>query len=194
MGIYLMDSTSISWIFIVVMTVGVTYLLISIVMGGLIDFDVDVDADIDGALDGMDATETEARGLGCSVISVFLAGFGAVGLLGTLSGFSLIVSIIAGSISGVILGRVVTAVLRYVMRQQSNDLLTAHSLIGTMARVTVDIPAGRIGEALVEGESLIKYATKAVSDEVALKKGDYVEIMNVENGRILVKKKRQIIE
>ena len=189
-----MDSTSISWIFVAIMTIGVTYLLISIVIGGLVDFDLDVDADIDGALDGMDATESEARGLGCSVISVFLAGFGAVGLLGSLSGFPLIVSIIAGVIFGGILGRAVTAVLRYVMRQQSNDLMTTRSLIGSMARITVDIPVGQTGEALVEGESLIKYAAKAVNDDVELKKGDYAEIIDVHDGRIFVKKKRQIEE
>ncbi len=180
-----MDTSSIPWIFVAIMTIGVTYLLISIVFGGLIDFDGDID--IDGALD---ATESEATGLGCSVISAFLSGFGSVGLLGSLSGLSLIGSIIAGVIFGVIVGKLFTTVMQYVLRQQSNDLLTTQSLIGKMARITVDIPAGQTGEALVESESLIKYAVKAVSDEVELKKGDYVEIIDVHDGRIFVKKKR----
>ena len=176
--------------FIAIMTLGVTYLLISIVLGGLIDIDADVD--IDGGLDGMDATESETRGLGCSVISAFLAGFGSVGLLGTWSGFPLIINIIAGIIFGLVLGKSFTVVLRYVLRQQSNDLITTRSLIGSRARITVNIPAGQTGEALVESESVIKYATKAVDDDVELKKGDYVEIIDVHDGRIFVKKKRFI--
>jgi len=180
-------TTSTAWIFIAIMTVGVTYLLISIVLGDLIDFDTDTD--VDTSLDGDGA---EARGLSCSVISVFLAGFGAVGLLGSLSGFPLIPSIIAGVVFGIILGRSMTAILQYVMRQQSNDLLTTDALIGSFARVTVDIPAGQTGEALVESDTVIKYATKAVSDEVILKKGDYVEIIDVKNGRIYVKKKHHL--
>lgn len=188
----------ISWIFAAIMTLGVTYLLFSIVVGGLFDFDLDVDADIDididldvdGGLDGIGADGSEARGLGCSTISAFLAGFGSVGLLGSLSGFPLIVSIIAGLIFGIIVGRLVMAALRFVMRQQSNDLLTTRSLIGSEARITVNIPAGKIGEALVESDSLIKYATKAVNDDVELKKGDYVEVVDIQQGRIYVKKKR----
>lgn len=185
-----MDTTTISWIFVAIMAIGVTYLLISIVLGDLIDSDID--AEVDSALDGFDSDASEARGLSCSVISTFLAGFGSVGLLGSLSGFPLILSIIAGIVFGVILGRSLTAVLRYVMRQQSNDLLTIDVLIGSLARITVDIPAGQTGEALVESDTLIKYAAKAVSDEVALKKGDFVEIMDVKNGRIYVKKKHHL--
>ena len=181
-----MDTHLIPWIFAAIMTIGVTYLVISTVMGGVVDIDMDADVDVDG-LDGADA---EARGLGCTTISAFLAGFGSIGLLGALSGWSLIVSIVVGVIAGVVIGRVVMMVLRYVIRQQSSDLLTTDSLIGSFARITVDIPAGHVGEALVESDSLIKYPVKAVSDEVALKKGDYVEVMDVQNGRLFVKKKR----
>ena len=128
-----MDTTTISWIFVAIMAIGVTYLLISIVLGDLIDSDID--AEVDSALDGFDSDASEARGLSCSVISTFLAGFGSVGLLGSLSGFPLILSIIAGIVFGVILGRSLTAVLRYVMRQQSNDLLIVYEglhLVTTM--------------------------------------------------------------
>jgi membrane-bound ClpP family serine protease len=187
-----MDTQLASWIFAVIMTLGVTYLLFSIVVGGLVDFDLDVDADLDLDIDGIDADASEARGLGCSTISAFLAGFGSVGLLGSLSGFPLLLSIVAGLIFGIILGRLVMFALRFVIRQQSSDLLTAHSLIGSAARITVNIPAGKIGEALVESDSLIKYPTKATSDEVELKKGDYVEIVDVQRGRIYVKKKRHM--
>lgn len=186
-----MDTNLIPWIFAAIMTIGVTYLVISTMLGGVVDLEIDADLDFDlDGLDGADANATEARGLGCTTISAFLAGFGSIGLLGSLSGWSLLVSIIAGVLSGVIIGRAVMMVLRYVIRQQSSDLLTTDSLIGSFVRITVDIPAGHIGEGLVESDSLIKYPVKAVSDEVELKKGDYVEVMDIQQGRLYVKKKR----
>lgn len=189
-----MDTSFIPWIFAAIMIIGVTYLLISTVFGGLVDLDADFDADIDGVLDGLDGVNTdssvEARGLGCSVISAFLAGFGSIGLLGTLSGWALPLSLIVALMAGLIFGRGVMGVLRYVTRQQSSALVTTESLIGNFARITVDVPAGHIGEALLETDTLTKYPVKAVSDTLELKKGDYVEVVDIQQGRLYVKKKR----
>lgn len=189
-----MESDLIPWIFASIMAVGVIYLLFSILAGGLADVDADVDVHIHhGTFDFLHighGDSGEARGLGCSVLSAFLAGFGSMGLLGSLSGWNVLFSILAGLVFGLIFGRSTVAVLRFVLRQQSSDLMTTDSLIGTYARITVDTPPGRTGEALVEGESLIKYPVRATSDDIALKKGDYVEIVRVEKGRLYVKKKR----
>ena len=198
-----MDAALVPWIFAAIMAGGVTFLLISIFLGDVTDVDADVDVDIggididvDGALDGLagdiagDADVAEGRNLGCMVIAAFLTGFGAMGLLGSLAEWSLFFSVLAGLAFGLIFGRSTAAVLRFVVRQESSDLLTADSLVGTFARITIDIPAGRVGEAIAEGKSLIKYPVKALSDEVELKKGDYVEIVEVRQGRLYVKKKR----
>jgi hypothetical protein len=77
--------------------------------------------------------------------------------------------------------------MRFVLRQQSNDLLTPDRLIGTTARITVNTPAGRIGEALVESEERIKYPAKNVVNE-PLNKGDIVVIEEVRAGRLYVRK------
>lgn len=170
------------WVFGAFFAAGLTFLLFSIFFGEAADL-----SDAGAALSG-DAAELQ--NLGCTAISAFLVGFGSLGLLGTLAGWNLIVSILGGIAMGLLFGRITRTVMRFVLRQQSSDLLTTESLIGTQARITVDTPAGQTGEALVEGDSFIKYAVRAANDEIALKKGDYVEIVNVENGRIYVKKKR----
>ena len=196
-----MDASLVPWIFAAIMAAGMTFLLISIFLGDFADLDTDVDVDVggldldldlDGALDGVvgDGEVSEGRNLGCMVIAAFLTGFGAVGLAGSWAGWSVLFSILAGLIFGLIFGRTTAAVISFVMRQESSDLLTSDRLVGGFARVTVNIPAGRVGEALVEGESYIKYPARAVSDEVELRKGDYVEIIEVRGGCLYVKKKR----
>lgn len=196
-----MDAALVPWIFAAIMAGGVTFLLISIFLGDFADLDADVDVDIggidvDGALDGLvgdivgDADVAEGRNLGCMVIAAFLTGFGAMGLLGCLAEWSLLFSVLAGLAFGLIFGRSTAAVLRFVVRQESTDLLTTDKLVGAFARITINTPAGHTGEAIVESESLIKYPVKAVSDDVELKKGDYVEIVEVRQGRLYVKKKR----
>lgn len=183
-----MDSDLIPWIYGSIMTAGVIYLLFSVLFGGIADMDADVD--VGGGLDVNGGDASEVQGLGCSVIAAFLAGFGSMGLLGSLSGWSLLFSALAALVFGLIFGRTTIAVLRFVIRQQSNDLMTTNSLIGAFARMTVDTPPGQTGEALVESSSLIKYPVRAEGGEIALKKGDYVEIVRVEQGRLYVKKKR----
>jgi len=194
----MVEAELVPWIFAAIMTVGMTFLLISIFLGDVgdfdadIDIDIDVDLDIDGAMDGIigEGDVAESRNLGCMVISAFMTGFGSVGLFGSLMGWSPVFSSMAGLAFGLIFGRSTAAALRYVMRQQFSDLLTTDSLIGAHARITVNIPAGKVGEALVESKTLIKYPVRAVSDEVELKKGDYVEIVEVRGGCLYVKKKR----
>jgi membrane protein implicated in regulation of membrane protease activity len=183
----MIDADLIPWIFGAVMTAGVVFLLFSIFFGDMADLDTDADA----IADGFSADPAETRNLGCTVIAAFCAGFGGMGLLGSLAGWDIIFSLLAAVAFGLIFGRTTVAVLNFVVRQQSSDLLTGQSLVGGFARVTVDTPAGQTGEALVEGDTLIKYPVRAVSDDVELKKGDYVEIIEVQGGRLYVKKKRQ---
>ena len=193
----MLDASLIPWLFAAIMAAGVTFLLISIFLGGMADLDTDVDVggidiDGDGIADvfGGDGTPGESRNLGCLAISAFLAGFGAMGLLGSLAHWHLAFSLLAGLGVGLVLGRATTAILHFVVRQESSDLLTADSLIGAFARVTVNTPAGRTGEALVEGKSLLKYPVRVIGEGVELKKGDYVEIVEVRSGCLYVKKKR----
>lgn len=169
----------IPWIFAAVMLVGVLYLLVNIIFSG---GDTDIDAD-------HFLGDSEGEGVGCSAISAFMAGFGAMGLLGALSGWNILVSIGVALIFGLLLGRVVIAVLRLVYRQQSTALITPEELIGSFVRVTVNTPAGKTGEGLVEGAYRMKYPIRDIHN-TPLQKGDYVEVVEVREGRLYVKKKR----
>lgn len=176
--------------FAAVMTAGVVFLLFSIFFGEVadIDADVDVDIDVDGGLDLDVGDGTEARGLGCTVIAAGMAGFGSVGLMGSLAGWTLLYTVIVAVAFGLLFGRSTMAILNWVVRQQSNDLMTTQSLIGLEARITVDTPPGQIGEAMVQADSIIKYPVRALDETVMLHKGDVVRVYDVVNGRLVVSK------
>jgi membrane protein implicated in regulation of membrane protease activity len=174
------------WLFAAVLVAGIIYLFASLFLGGLgTDADLDVDA-ADLHIDALNSGE-EALGIGCNVIAAFCVGVGSMGLLGTLSNWNLLLTVLMSLLFGLLLGRVIQRGMRFVLRQQSNDLLTPDRLIGTTARITVNTPAGRIGEALVESEERIKYPAKNVVNE-PLNKGDIVVIEEVRAGRLYVRK------
>lgn len=178
------------WIFAAVMTAGMVYLLAGLFLGSFgaeLEAGGDVDADLpDVSADAL-TTGEEAMGIGCNVIAAFCVGMGAMGLLGTLSNWNLLLTVLMSLLFGLLLGRVIQRGMRFVMRQQSNDLLTTERLIGETARITVNTPAGRTGEALVEDKERIKYAVRNLADE-PLNKGDIVVIEDVRAGRLYVRK------
>jgi membrane protein implicated in regulation of membrane protease activity len=181
-------------IFSLIMMIGVAYLLLMIFSSIGDAFNVDSALESTGldTLFGLDSPNVgEVSGLGCSAIAAFLAGFGAVGLTGTLAGWNLIV-IVAISIGfGYVLGRGVVALLGYVHSQQSTSVFASHDLLGMPARVTIDSPAGKTGEVLIEGEQILKYPVKEVNG-AALKRGDIVEVIDIDGRFLQVKKKRGV--
>ncbi|HLV35617.1 MAG TPA: hypothetical protein VKY59_10910 [Spirillospora sp.] len=185
-------------LFLIIMLVGLLYLLLMIFGGAVTVMDIDIDSALESTgLDtvfGLDsAGGSEAGGLGCGVIAVFLAGFGAVGLTGSIGGWNPLAMLVAAVLFGWLLGRAVVALLRFVYAQQSTDVFRSETLIGQSARVTIDSPAGKIGEAMVEEGEIRKYPIKEMNG-LALQRGDTVEIVDI-NGRFLrVKKKRHSAE
>lgn len=181
-------------IFLAIMLLGVLYLLLMIFsgLGHVLDFGLDGLLEGTGidALFGLDTADAdEISGVGCSIIAAFLAGFGAVGLTGSLLNWSLPLIIIMALLFGVLVGRLGLRALRFVYAQQSTAVYSAQNLIGLSARITIDSPAGKTGEALIESGHILKYPVKEVSG-VALKRGDTVEVVDVQGRFLHVKKKR----
>jgi membrane protein implicated in regulation of membrane protease activity len=173
-----MDTNSLTWVFGAMTLIGVVYFLFTILSGN------DLFGDLH--LPGIDLGD----GFGCTVLAVFLAGFGSIGLLGVTSGWSLVTTIIAALLFGLVLGRLAVGLLRYVFRQQSGTILAREAqLIGTSARVTIDSPEGKTGEAMIEGEHVEKFPVKEVNG-AALRRGDHVEVVEINGGILYVKKKR----
>jgi membrane-bound ClpP family serine protease len=169
----MMDSSILVWIFGAITAVSVIYFLFSVI----------TNADEIGGLEG----DSE---FSLTIIAAFAAVFGAMGLLGTLSGWNVLVTLVVALIVGFVAGRGVFAVLRFVMRQQSEDNVEKiDDLIGKSARVTIDSPAGATGEAMVEANYVMKYAVKEING-AALQRGDAVEVVDTAAGILYVKKKR----
>lgn len=161
------------FIFGAITLAGMLYFIYSLFFGG--DMDVG-DASGDGDFTLM-------------VAAAFASAFGAVGLLGTLSGWALITTLAFALVFGFVIGRVVLLVLRFVMRQQSTSVSRVDGLIGSSARVTIEAPAGAISEAMVEGQYVQKYAIKEINS-AALHRGDVVEVVDTDGSVLFVKKKR----
>ncbi len=181
-------------IFLGIMLLGVFYLLLMIIsgVGELGDFGVDHALDVTGldTVFGLDTSEaSEASGLGCSVIAAFLAGFGVVGLVGSLLNWSLLVVIVIAAAFGLLLGRMVMRVLRFVYAQQATDVSSVHDLIGSSGRVTIHSGPGKTGEVLIESGQILKYPIKEING-AELKRGDTVEVVDVQGSFLHVKKKR----
>jgi membrane protein implicated in regulation of membrane protease activity len=168
------------YIFGAITLVGVIYFLFNIVFG---DTDADFDmGDAGGDLDG-------DGDFGTMIVAAFLAAFGAFGLLGTLSGWGLPLTLGVAAVAGLLIGRGALALLRLVARQQSTAVTRDAALIGSSARVTIDAPPGATTEVIIEDGYVTKYAAREV-DSHALSRGDHVDVVNVENGTLYVKKKR----
>lgn len=165
-----MDSVA-SWIFAVFTLAGVGYFLFTILTGDLSD----------GVGDGE---------FGLMIAAAFAAGFGAFGLLGTLSGWSLPVTLLTAAVFGYALGKAGLWIVRAVMRQQTLDSIPKlHELVGLSGRVTIDTPAGKIGEAMLDSAAHItRSAVREVNGE-ALRRGDVVQVVSAESGLLYVKKK-----
>lgn len=167
---------------------GVLYFVYSLVFGEMggdhaADAHIDVDTHIGGDTHG------DGGEFGCMIVAAFLAAFGAVGLLGSLSGWNMLVTLVAAVVFGAVIGRGVMSLLRFVVRQQGTEVSNIESLVGSTARITIDTPAGKTGEAIIEEGYVAKYPVREAGNN-PLTRGDYVEIVEIRNGTLYVKKKR----
>ncbi len=182
-----------------IMVVGLIYLLLQI-FGGIGDiFDFGVDGAIESlGLDSLfgldfeaDTGVGEATGLGCFVISAFLAGFGAVGLTVLNAGFSLPIVVVISLVLGYAVSRLVVAMLMAVLKRQYSDDFSLDDTIGTTATVTIDSAAGTTGEVMLEGAGgRRKYPVKEV-ESTALRRGDKVEVVAIDGRFLRVRKLTQ---
>lgn len=167
---------ALTFIFAALTLASVIYFVISLLTGGE-----------SGLLEGLDIQVFGDNNFGCMVLAAFGAIFGAVGLLGTLSGWNLLVTLVAAAAIGVLAGRLALSTLRFVMGQES-ETIAARDLVGMNARVTIDTPEGKTGEAIMEGVDVSKYPVREVNGG-ALKRGDQVEVIEFSGGILYVKRK-----
>jgi membrane protein implicated in regulation of membrane protease activity len=168
------------YIFAAITLAGVLYFLYSLFFGG-------------NSVDELDLDLGDGSGEGNFTLLVgaaFASIFGAVGLLGTLSGWNFLLTLVIAIALGLGIGRAVLALLRFVMRQQAAQVNRRDELIGSSGRVTIETAAGMISEAMIDGSTIDKHAIKEIND-AALHRGDVVEVVDVDTSVLYVKKKRQ---
>ncbi|MFN8421675.1 MAG: hypothetical protein U0528_20875 [Anaerolineae bacterium] len=165
------------YIFAAITLAGVLYFLYSLFFGG-------------NETDSFDAGDHGGDGdFTLLVGAAFASVFGAIGLLGSLSHWNLPLTLVIAVAVGLLIGRLVLTVMRFVIRQQSPQVDHRDLLIGNSGRVTIDSPAGMVGEAMVQGKYIHKYAIKEVG-EAELHRGDVIEVVDADSSVLYVKKKR----
>jgi membrane protein implicated in regulation of membrane protease activity len=178
--------------FLITFGIGAVYLLLMIFggVGEALDFDLaglfgGAAESLDGGLDLDGGNE----GLGCNVIAGFLTAFGAIGLAGTVADLNIYLVLALAVIFGYAVGRLISRFIHFVYTQQSDTVASQDTLIGKLARVTISVPAGKVGEAIVEDGPVTKYPIREVN-ETPLKRGDMVMIVSMDGTTLNVKKKR----
>jgi membrane protein implicated in regulation of membrane protease activity len=193
-----MDSNLIPWIFASFMVSGSIYMLMLLIFGELsefgdfdadldLDFDADIDLDLD--LDG-DVHSGEGLQIGCASIAAFFAAFGALGLAGSLAGVGVAGNFVGATVFGLLVGRLVIAALTTLKRQESTRVQAEASLLGKTARVTINSASGKVGEAMIEAEQVLKFPIKEVND-APLQRGDAVQVVDVRGGYLFVEKQAE---
>jgi len=182
----------VEFIYGAMLVIGGGYLVLMIVggLGQVSDFGLDGifhDLHLD-ALFGLNSEAgAEFTGVGCSVLSAFLAGFGAVGLTGTRLGWNPLVGIIVALALGYLLAFGVTRTLAFVMASQSTERFSSRDLIGLSARVTINTAPGQTTEVMIEEGQTLRYAAREVNN-AELKRGDIVRVVDVDGNQLRVQK------
>ncbi len=180
-------------LFSAMLALGTVYILATLLLGGVGDVDAEIDADFDFGTDadvdvsGDGGDTDEALGISINVLAAFSVGVGAMGLVASLNDWSVLLTVLSSLLFGLLLGRFFQVSMGWLLRQQGGDVQSAVSLIGLKARVTVDTPAGSLGEALIEEPERMKYTIQHLQD-APLNKGDTVQVVEVEGSRLKVRR------
>jgi hypothetical protein len=162
-------------IFITIALVAVLVLVLSFVVGEVIDLASDVD--IDGA-DGH---------LNVQTIAAFLAGFGSVGWL--LSGYFDVPALVAaagGVLGGLPMALLVAAMTRFFMKQAVSTNFSLADLVGDHVRVTLAIPATGVGRIQFERAGGTHTAAARSANQQPITVGQLVTVQSVVAGECIV--------
>ena len=134
-------------VFLAIAAVGFLALMLSLFFGGIFDhFEGGIDHDDHGG-PGFFSTR---------VMSVFVTAFGAFGAIATHYDLDPLPASGIGFAGGLVLATPIFLFARFLFNQQSSSESLSADLVGQIARVTVAIPAGGIGQVRCRvGEELI---------------------------------------
>jgi membrane protein implicated in regulation of membrane protease activity len=201
---------SINCIYFALVAVGLIYTVIALIgadFGGDVDMGgPDIDFHVGGfdvagvevpELDfGVDSPEVDIGGASLQLPSItpftiasFITGFGAAGIVANLAfQVSALVSLLWAALGGLVLGGATQLFFGvFLLRSQGSSEVRISGLVGTIAEVTIPIPADSNGQiAFVYQGRRVTYSARSAGKQQLLR-GDQVEILRVVGGTAIVR-------
>ncbi len=172
-------------IFLIIGGIGFLFLMISFLVGDLLEalhFDLSLDA---GNSFGIFDTR---------VLSVFLTTFGFISALCIQLAFGTLVSMIFGLGSGIILGGLVFAFGYFLYSQQSTSSVSDEDMIGRTAQVIVGIRPESIGQiSCLIGEERVEKIARARNGR-EIKTGETVYIEDITSEAVIVSLEEDMLD
>ncbi len=188
--------TSLICVYSVIFFIGGAPLILSLILGDLLDFaDGFVDS-IDSALEGIgidlipegDLGGSGKSGFGTMSLMAFLTLFGGVGLLSVVSFHtSVLGSVFLALLSGVVAAVVTARFIAIMYRMQASGHLTEDDYIGSVGSVSVIIPANGVGRVSFSVKKQVVRLPARSEDGSEIKAGMIVEIVQKEGSIAVVK-------
>jgi len=122
------------------------------------------------------------------IISVFMASFGAGGMLYLNSNDSYPFALAAGTITGLIMVLLARFLFKIVSSQQSSSTTLAQNFIGLLGEVKIDIPSNGIGEIVVCTQGKQIYLPARSYDNQAIKIGTSIKVLLYNSSNAIVEK------
>lgn len=125
-------------LFVTIGVIGLVIVLLSILLGDVIDgiFDLDM----------MGGDLFSVAGL-----AAFLGAFGFGGVISLAVVDATWVAVVVGIVAGILAAWGATSLTRWLKRSESSSTFRSHAMVGATARVITDIPAGGFGEVRIQG-------------------------------------------
>lgn len=194
---------------------GTAYFLVTFILGELLDFGGDAldgleDAagglldglggifeGAEGAAGGIDVPEVGEVDLAADAgpgpfslraIAMFLSGFGAGGLVGTGMNLPEAWTLVPAFGFGLVAGVATWQFLRFFFREQATTSIQPADYVGLMGRVTVSIPADRLGLVALEVKLQRKNMPARSADSTPIPAQTHVQVVGIEGGTLVVEK------
>lgn len=182
------QGTTAGLVFLSICLAGAVFSAFSLIFGGDSDAeaDADTDLDLDHDVDHGNGNGEGPGALSLRSISLFATGFGGVAFLVHNFTGRLLVSSVAGLLSGWVLAAIALAAIRAIYQQQASSMISTTQMTGATGMVTTAIPTAGYGEVLltVAGRQITRRATTA--DQAAIPDGTAVRVVKYLGSTVVV--------
>ncbi len=152
------------------------------------DFDADLDTHFDIETDHLD-TDVGFKLLSLQGITAFFMMFGLVGLATFHSGWSVLLTLFAGTVAGLFTVWVISYQFAMMSRLQSQGNINLRNAIGEVGTVYLTLKANGSGQVRVTVQGALKIFTAVAADKKKIATGAKVRVTDVVSGNTLVVEK-----